>query len=296
MKLDQAAKLRAQMSTAATTEHNVEEEKDDFQAQSVAIVSGKGGVGKSNFTVNFAIQLAAQQKKVLLIDMDLGMGNVHILLGTQPTANLKQYLMGERSLEQVIHPYQTNFSYISGGSGLDELIEWTDERVDRLLSAFQQMQTVYDFILFDMGAGATKRTMDLIAAVDEVIVISTPEPTSITDAYSMMKFIVMKDFNKSIHIINNRVPRSEENHLVAKRLQLAMKKFLNKEVTILGSLKEDPLVMEAVIAQTPFVLYRPKAKIVQQLSDITWTFIGVQQPSSEPKQLLNRLKRFFMKG
>ena len=295
MKLDQAAKLRAQMSTAATTEKNVEE-RADFQAQSVAIVSGKGGVGKSNFTVNFAIQLAAQQKKVLLIDMDLGMGNVHILLGTQPTANLKQYLMGERSLEQVIQPYPSHFSYISGGSGLDELIDWTDDMIDRLLTAFQQMQYDYDFILFDMGAGATKRTMDLIAAVDEVIVISTPEPTSITDAYSMMKFIVMKDFNKPIHLINNRVPRPEENHVVAKRLQLAMKKFLNKDVTILGSLKEDSLVMEAVIAQTPFVLYRPKSKIVQQLNEITWQFIGVQQPKAEPKQFLNKLKRFFMKG
>lgn len=158
-------------------------------SRSIAIVSGKGGVGKSNFTTNFAYGLIARNKKVVIVDMDIGMGNIHILLGMATPYSLKDHLEGTQEIEEIINHTSNGLDFISGGSGLDVVMEWSDSMFERLIQAFEYLQKEYDFVLFDMGAGATQSAIELIVAIDEVIVISTTEPTSITDAYSMMKFI-----------------------------------------------------------------------------------------------------------
>ena len=209
-------------------------------ARSVAIISGKGGVGKSNFSTNFAYALSSHNKKVIIIDMDIGMGNIHILLGITPQYSLKDYLVGTVELDEVINSAPEGLPFISGGSGLNTVMEWSENMFDRLIKAFEQLQQHYDFIVFDMGR-ASQRAIELIIAVDEVIVISTTEPTSITDAYSMMKFIYMKDPEKEFHLVSNRVSQEEDGNDAVMRLQYAMRKFLMKETTILGYLPEDPL-------------------------------------------------------
>ncbi|WP_411747955.1 P-loop NTPase, partial [Psychrobacillus psychrotolerans] len=157
--------------------------------RSLAVVSGKGGVGKSNFSINFSTTLSGHGKKVVLIDMDIGMGNIHILLGKSVQYNLKDYLVGEQPIESVLFEGPNGLQYISGGSGLSGVMEWTDEMFNRLIEAFEYLQKTFDYIVFDMGAGATSQTLDLLMSVDDIIVITTAEPTSITDAYSMMKYI-----------------------------------------------------------------------------------------------------------
>lgn len=267
-------------------------------ARSVAIISGKGGVGKSNFTANFSYSLAQKGKKVLIIDMDIGMGNIHILFGATPNHSLKDYLTGSKGLYDVITPLEDGLAFIAGGSGLETVMEWSESMFDRLIDAFSILQSDYDVILFDMGAGATKSSLDLILAVDEIILISTPEPTSITDAYSMMKFICLQEADKTFHIVSNRVLREEDGRDSVARLQLAMRKFLSAETNILGFLPDDMNVRNAVVAQTPFVKLYPNAQITKRMKAITESFLLGNRSSNsiESSGFLGKLKNIFRKG
>ncbi len=177
-------------------------------------------------------------------------------------------------------------------------MEWSADMFDRLIQAFEHLQQRYDFILFDMGAGATQRSIELIVAVDEIIVISTTEPTSITDAYSMMKFICLQDPDKVFSIVSNRVSKGDDGNDAVTRLQYAMRKFLGKETKILGFLPEDPVVHKAVLAQEPFLLLYPNAPISKRMMAIAETFVS---PSSEEefKQgegFLGKMRSIFAKG
>lgn len=267
-------------------------------AKSLAVVSGKGGVGKSNFTTNFAYALIAREKKVLVIDMDIGMGNIHILLGMTPRASLKDYLSGNKEIDDVINIAPEGLHFISGGSGLDTVMEWSDTMFERLIHAFENLQKEYDFILFDMGAGATQSVIELVVAVDEIIVISTSEPTSVTDAYSMMKFICLKDPDKIVHIVSNRIQKTDEGSDSATRLQFAMKKFLLKETKILGFLPEDPAVHKAVVAQKPYLLLYPRAPVSKRIVAIADTFIhtDVDVNKAEKTGFLGKFRTMFKKG
>ncbi|ARF15335.1 MinD/ParA family protein [Sporosarcina ureae] len=267
-------------------------------ARAIAIVSGKGGVGKSNFTANFSYALVAKGKKVLIVDMDIGMGNIHILFGATPTYHLKDYLTDQQQLQNVVTPIEENLAFIAGGSGLESVVEWSDMMFERLIEAFSVLQMEYDVILFDMGAGATKSSIDLILAMDEIVLIATPEPTSITDAYSMIKFICLQDASKTIKIVSNRVLKEQDGRDSVARLQLAMRKFLSVDPSVLGFLPDDIHVRNAVIAQVPFVKLYPNAKVSKRMLAIADTFIHGNKPctSIETSGFLDKIKGVFLKG
>lgn len=267
-------------------------------ARSIAIISGKSGLGKTSFTTNFAMAMQAEGKRVIIIDMDIGMGNVHLLLGASVPSGLKEYLAGKNSLKEVIITTEAGLSFISGGSGLETVLEWTENRFDRLIKAFEALQKQYDYILFDMGAGASESSIELIVAVDDVIVIATSEPTSITDAYSMMKFICIRDPEKQFYIVNNRVQPGEDENEAITRLQFAMRKFLNKETTILGALPEDAIVHKSVVAQRPFVTCYPKSLISKRMNTIAANYIssGTDIDHNESSSFLSQLKKLFARG
>lgn len=269
--------------------------------RSIAVVSGKGGVGKSNFSINFSSMLSAMGKKVVLVDMDIGMGNIHILIGKSVPTSLKDYLDGQQSLESVMYDGPNGIKYVSGGSGLNGVLEWTEDMFNRLIQAFEYLQKEFDIILFDMGAGATNQILDLIVAVDDVIVISTAEPTAITDAYSMMKYIHFKDPEKNFYVVCNRAFTPEEGRDTVTRLSFAMSKFLDKEVTILGSLPEDVVVRKAVREQIPFSILYPESEISKTLYTMTTRFAEftneeIHANESRPNTFISRLKNMFGKG
>lgn len=287
---DQAEILRLQMLKSQTK-----------TAKSIAIVSGKGGVGKSNFTMNFSCMLGSLGKKVIIVDMDIGMGNIHVLIGKSVSKNLKDYLDGTVGLKEVIFDGPNGIQYISGGSGLNGVFEWTDVMYDRLIEAFETLQGECEFILFDMGAGATNKALDLIEAVDDVIVISTAEPTAITDAYSMMKYIYMKDSTKEFHVVCNRAFNLEEGAETTSRLTFAMKKFLNKEVKVLGSLPEDEAVRKSVKQQVPFSILYPDAMVTRTIRIMASKFANVivsndSISESEPSSFISKLRGIFKRG
>ena len=285
---DQAEKLRVQML-----------ESQGAIGKSIAVVSGKGGVGKSNFSTNFASLLTKQGKSVVIVDMDLGMGNIHILIGKTVQYSLTDYLEGTSSLEEVMHEGPNGLKYISGGSGMTSLVEWSEDKFSRLLEAFQMLQQKFDYILFDMGAGATNWSLDLITSIDEIIVISTAEPTSIMDAYSMMKYIHLRDENKTFYLLCNRVFNKEEGDETLERLRNAMDRFLQKEVIKLGSLPEDPVVRKSVREQVPFSILYPDAPISKTMQQVVSKFINESTNEIYPQQnnrFLSKLKGIFTKG
>lgn len=267
-------------------------------ARSIAVVSGKGGVGKSNFSTNFAYALIAQGKKVIIVDMDIGMGNIHILLGCTPRYSLMDYLVDREGIASITNETEEGLHFISGGSGLEEIMTWSADTFDRLTALFEHLQVEYDFVLFDMGAGATQQSVELIMAIDEVIVISTTEPTSITDAYSMMKFIVMREPDTSFYLVGNRIPKRQKGEEAVLRLQFAMRKFLGKETTILGYLPEDRVVQQAVLEQNPYFLSYPNAPISKKLLSMTTMFTTFQaeKETNPPSSFITKLRNIFLKG
>ncbi|MEK4129031.1 MinD/ParA family protein [Solibacillus sp. FSL W8-0474] len=288
---DQADKLRQKML-----------ESEETIGRSIAVVSGKGGVGKSNFTTNFATLLAKTGKKVIILDMDIGMGNVHILVGNSVKYSLKDYLDGQMALEDVMFKTEEGVSYISGGSGMSSLMDWSPAIFDRLITAFEVLQKEYDFVFFDMGAGVVDWSLDLLTSIEEIIVISTAEPTSIMDAYSMMKFIHLKDHQKKFYLLCNRAFTVEEGLETTQRLKTVMMKFLEKDVHILGSLPEDPVVRQAVRQQSLFTTIYPDAPVSQTMGKLVQQFLTVEtemkevHASSQSSKFLSKLKSIFSRG
>lgn len=243
-------------------------------AKTIAVVSGKGGVGKSNITINTALSLALKGKKVLIFDFDIGMGNINVLIGTDTKNTISDYIEKSIPFNEIVYTGPHQISYISAGNGFSEVLELDNTSINRLLIELEELQYKFDFILFDMGAGANNANLQVLLSVEDIFVVTTPEPTSITDAYSMMKYIVLKESKHNMYLICNRSEREKEGILTLERLQLAMKKFLNKEVNILGVLPEDSHVRKAVIGQTPFYTEFPRSSITVKLENIVQSYIG----------------------
>lgn len=274
-------------------------EQEGQLGKAIAIVSGKGGVGKSNFCMNFALQLAEQDKRVVILDMDIGMGNIHILIGESASNNLGDYLVGDQPLEDVILTAPFGIDYISGGSGMASVLEWSDAMFVHLTDAFDELLKRYDYILFDMGAGATNWSLDLLMSVDDIIVITTAEPTSITDAYSMMKYIHLRDAEKQFYLLCNRALSQQEGEETTSRLKLVMQRFLEKDIYVLGSLPEDVIVRQAVREQTPFSIGHRNAAITKALKIVVLRFLDEPNQEDIPKvktNFLNKLRSIFSKG
>ena len=252
----------------------IEKHEQSQPSKTIAVISGKGGVGKSNFSLNFAINLAKLGKRVLLFDMDIGMGNIDILFGHHSPNNIMDFFNGNLTIRETISPGPENTSIIAGGTGLTNLFTLDDELFNRFTDQFNELLYEYDYILFDMGAGINEDTAKLLLCVDEIIVITTPEPTSITDAYSVMKYLHSVSADIPFYLICNRVEGEQQGKETMVRLHSVMKKFLQKEIIPLGYLPDDRTVMQAVSKQIPFILFDPSANISIALSDIISRYLN----------------------
>ncbi|EDL63963.1 MinD/ParA family protein [Bacillus sp. SG-1] len=273
-------------------------EAQSRNAKTIAVVSGKGGVGKSNFAVNISLALQKQGKKVLLFDMDIGMGNIHIILGKQPDKTISDFINSPGTdIENIIFTDEAGTSYISAGNGLQNIVEWDDIDIDRMLNALSELVHSYDYIVFDMGAGAAYHTLEILMSVEDIFVVTTPEPTAVTDAYSMMKYIYMKDPDKHFYLICNRAESDKEGLETLNRLKLAMMKFLNKDVYLLGILPEDPAVRKAVTQQVPLLTSFPQSAIALSLHRVLEQYLaGITTfTPTEKKGFVSNLKRILFR-
>ncbi|HEY4553148.1 MAG TPA: MinD/ParA family protein [Bacillaceae bacterium] len=281
---DQAEKLRMMMQ--ARSEHK--------KAKTLAVVSGKGGVGKTNVSANLAIILARKGYRVCLIDLDVGMGNVNILYGGNPSGTLYDFLTRGIPLESILMPGPQGVTFISGGNGLSEVPVLSRSMAAGLLSGLQTLESQYDFILFDMAAGAAAGTLQILLSVNEILVVATPEPTAMTDAYSMMKFIHLEDSESRFLVICNRSDNERQGMETFGRLQRAMQKFLSKEISLLGILPEDPHVRKAVIGQTSFIEQYPRSPVALQLNKMADRYLnGVTLGLERKETFIGKLRRLF---
>ncbi len=281
---DQAASLRQKM-------NKINRKK---QAKTIAVVSGKGGVGKSNFTINFALKLIEKKKSVLIIDLDIGMGNIDILLGLQSRYSIVQMYENHLSIHDIIEVGPKSIAYISAGSGLSTVFNMDETKLNYFLDQFNQISSEYDYIFFDMGAGATNESLAYILAADECILVTTPEPTSMMDGYAMIKHIHNKNNQLPFYLLINRADSIKEGKQVIRRLQKVTNHFLAKQIEALGVLPDDKKVSKGVIAQVPFVLYDPLTQASRAIDQIANQYLTntIDLDKKTPSSFITKLKKF----
>ena len=272
---DQATRLRQMVgseSAAAASPVTPAQAEAWAHVRVVAITSGKGGVGKTNLAVNLAIALQKRGHRVLVIDADLGMANVDILLGAASRKHLLDLLRPEVTLDDVI-VRTSHIQYISGGSGIEKALEYDHAEKLLLQQKLADCATRADLILVDTGAGLGRNVMDFILAADEVLLVTTPEPTSLTDAYAVMKAYSIYAAQKNLRLIINRVYEAKESREVAQKLQRAAEKFLHMPVDCLGYVFEDTAVTKAVRKQTPLLKAEPTAAAARCIDALAQSLI-----------------------
>jgi flagellar biosynthesis protein FlhG len=245
---DQAAKLREMMKTFSP------------RAKVITLTSGKGGVGKTVTAINLALCLAATGKRVMLVDADLGLANVDVLLGVNRPYNLYHVLVGEVPLNDIIIDHPTGLQIIPGGSGLAKLANLSEFERQRLLQILSDLQNHSDIVIFDTAAGINKNVMAFVDLADLVMVVTTPEPAAITDAYAMIKTAVQQQTQGRLCVLLNRVSSRHEARTCQQRLQQVAKRFLDVNIFDAGYILEDPYVSQAVRTRKPFVLESPKCQ------------------------------------
>lgn len=257
---DQAEKLRELINHSkkgdASSLHLVEgDAASPRDARIITVSSGKGGVGKTNFTVNLGIKLSSMGHKVTIVDADLGLANIDVILGLVPKYTLTHVVKNEMTIDEILMEGPGGINIVSGGSGVMELVNMDHEKLDALIASFEYMNNDSDFILIDTGAGLSQSVISFIQAADEVVLVITPDPTSITDAYAVIKNIAESE--KQIKVVINRIESNKEGYDVFHKINSATQKFLNVEVESLGFIYEDMNVKKSVRQQTPFVLNYP---------------------------------------
>lgn len=265
-------------------------------AKTIAVVSGKGGVGKSSMVLNMGIELQKMDKKVLIIDLDIGMGNIEVLLGVAASASIVDFFNTTAPISAVIETGPKDLKFIAGASGLTNLFELGNVKMNRFLEQYELLSDMFDYIFFDMGAGVTRTSMNFILAADECIMVTTPEPPAITDAYSMIKQIVLQDHTMKISLLLNRCEAMKEGHQVLQKIAEVTKRFLAKEVLSLGVLLHDPLIQKAVKSQTPFVLLKPNAPVSKSIRLIAARYDrGMEINDTSERGFVSKVRGLFRK-
>lgn len=270
---DQATRLRELVNKNYKKEHNGESKNiSQNGARVITISSGKGGVGKTNFTVNLGISLAKMGKKVIVIDADLGLSNVDVVLGLIPKYSLNNVLSGDKKIDEVVVDAPGGIQIISGGSGIMNLVDLEKYQLENLVSSLDLIALGSDYILIDTGAGLSSSVMSFIEASNELVMVITPDPTSITDAYAVVKNIHKKD--RTVKVVINRVDSNKEGFEVYHKINSATKKFLNFELESLGFIYEDQSVKKAVRNQKPFILENPNSLASKGIDMIAYNIVN----------------------
>jgi flagellar biosynthesis protein FlhG len=273
---DQAEKLREMMrqkkespGASDSSEKPARAGRDSKKSRIITVTSGKGGVGKTNLSVNMALAYARLGKKVVVMDADLGLANVNVMLNMVPKYNLYHVIKKQKTIRDILVETEYGISIVAGASGFSQIANMNEEDRQNFINELDTLSNA-DIIIIDTSAGVSSNVLDFIAAADDAVIITTPEPTAITDAYGIIKIIATEydDLNMGLKLVVNRARSVTEAKKVADRMITIAGQFLNLKVDYLGFIYDDTVVSQAVLRQKPFMVIDPRCKASQCVQHI----------------------------
>lgn len=262
-------------------------------AKIFCVSSGKGGVGKSNFTTNIAVELANRGNKVLIIDADLGLANIEILFGVSSRRNFFDLINYNLNIRDIIVPIDDNLKLISGGSGILELANVDDKKLSQVLDTLSDLNNIADYIIIDTGAGISNVVTAFSQIAQEVIVITTCEPTSIADAYALIKILVQKNPQKMVNIVVNKADSKTEAQKVFENINSVSSKFIKKDLNYLGYIYNDASVPNSVKIQRAFIDIKPSSKASKCIYSICDKIVDKQTNEEGFLRFFDKFKNLF---
>lgn len=288
--MDQANNLRNSVKKL-----NHEYKKAEISSRVITVTSGKGGVGKTNFSLNLAILFSKLNKRVIIIDADFGLANIEVLFGILPKYSLADVLKGNATLREVLTDGPMGIKFISGGSGLKELSNITEKQLNYFIDNFSYLDTISDIIIVDTGAGISKSVVNFIRASDETIIVTTPEPTSVTDAYALIKTIKEENRGSNIpdfKVVVNRVDDDVEGLELYNKISRASSKFLGIHLQNLGYIPYDRFLVKAVKHQQPATICFPNCEFTKAVENIRNKLMDIPvKKASEKEGIRGFMKR-----
>jgi flagellar biosynthesis protein FlhG len=266
-------------------------------AKVITVTSGKGGVGKTNVTINLAIALSELGLRVIIIDADFGLANIDVLFGIMPKFTLVDVINGKKNILEVLSDGPRNIRFVSGGSGVEELVKLEKEKLEAFMENIGLLDKLADVVLIDTGAGLSDTVMSFVMAADEILLVTTPEPTSITDAYALVKMVSNRDKSRVIRVLVNRADDVHEANDILNKLSIVAEKFLSIKLQPLGYLLQDEMVIKAVKMQQPFLLSFPKSAAARLIREVSRKLLDEKdgEEATENKGIkgfVNRLVHF----
>jgi flagellar biosynthesis protein FlhG len=262
--LDQAQKLRQMV------QNNIAQ---TYAPRIITVTSGKGGVGKSNIVVNLSIALQKMGKRVLIFDADIGMGNDDVLMGVLPKYNVFDIIFNNKEIHEVVMTGPYGVKLLPGGTGMNRIEELTNKQRENFLSKLSNIKDL-DYIIMDTGAGINRSVLGFVACCEDLIVITTPEPTSLTDAYSLLKAVNHFKIKTKAKVIVNKVMDKKEGEIAFKKFSNAVLTFLKMDLEYLGYVYEDKKLVQAVRMQQPFLITFPTCEASQNIEKIAENIAG----------------------
>ena len=287
---DQAEILRQRME-----KHN--RLNKEYQTKIVAVLSGKGGVGKSIFSSNFALALNNANQRTLLVDLDIGMGNIDILLGMDSRYSIVNMIDQRLPVREVLNRHSSGLFVLTGGSGLADVFRLNDDKFAYFLEQLHNLKNDFDIIIFDFGAGINESTLKFVSAVHEILLVTTIEPTALTDAYAVVKIVHKYSPEIPIRCVINRYDNEREADETWKKLSTVAKRFLDKDLVLLGCLPRDRAVVKAVKLRKVLLEADPKARVAINIMELAANYLAEHsdQQQDTMDNFITKLRYLFRK-
>jgi flagellar biosynthesis protein FlhG len=263
---------------------------DKLHPEIIAVTSGKGGVGKSNISVNLALLMSKMKKRVLLIDADIHLGNVDLLLGIRPNYSIADVIKGEVEMKDVITKGPGGIDILPAGSAILDMLDLENNILQKLGDSFSQFDHQYDTVIVDTGAGIHNAVMSFVVGADKIILVVTPDPASIADSYGMVKVIRHSNPHVPVVMVSNMVENEENGESMFKKMNLMVQRFLNSSLIYGGSIVKDNLIQYSVQKQKPVSLFYPNSVPVNSLRMITRRLM--KMPVTDTKKRDSFFERF----
>lgn len=277
--MDQAAKLRDMM--------KMQTKEKKSQARIITVTSGKGGVGKSSVSINLALEFKKQGKNVIIFDADFGLANIEVMFGAIPKYNLADLIFKGKELKDIIVNGPMDIGFISGGSGINGLSNMTKDQVLYLIYKLGELETLADVIIIDTGAGISDSVLEFVMSSAEVLLVATPEPTSITDSYALLKALNSRQGysreNTTIKVVANRVQNQDDGENLYNKLNVVVSKFLDVNLEYLGMIPIDNNMSKAVMQQKPISMAYPNSVASKAFEKLSEKLMNIQIEGDDKK-------------